>query len=137
MITKRLNNLGKLGLKIEDKILNLQPLKTEKGMNLERLRSLEQYAREDPMDPFPRYALALEWVTTDPKKAEQLFAQLLIDHPDYLPVYYHAAHLYVASRDPVKAKGILEKGIQLARDTGDPKAQAELQSLLGEVEDRE
>jgi hypothetical protein len=102
-------------------------------MNLERLQLLEQYAREDPMDPFPRYALALEWVSTDPKKAGQLFAQLLIDHPHYLPVYYHAAHLHVISGDQVNAKLILEKGILLARDIGTAKTLAELKGLLDEI----
>ena len=102
-------------------------------MNVKRLQLLEQYAREDPMDPFPRYALALEWVSSDPKKAEQLFAQLLIDHPHYLPVYYHAAHLHVISGDEVKAKLILEKGILLARDIGNAKTLAELKGLLDEI----
>jgi hypothetical protein len=102
-------------------------------MNLERLQLLEQYAREDPMDPFPRYALALEWVSTDPEKAGQLFAQLLIDHPHYLPVYYHAAHLCLTTSDPARAKLILEKGIQLARDVGNTKTGAELKGLLDEI----
>ena len=102
-------------------------------MNLERLQLLEQYAKEDPMDPFPRYALALEWVSSDPKKAEQLFAQLLIDHPYYLPVYYHAGHLHVISDNLVKAKIILEKGIQLARDIADTKTLSELKGLLDEI----
>ena len=102
-------------------------------MNLERLQLLEQYAREDPMDPFPRYALALEWVTTDPKKAGQSFDQLLIDHPHYLPVYYHAAHLHILSSDLVNAKLILEKGILLARDLGNSKTGAELKGLLDEI----
>ncbi|HMI67432.1 MAG TPA: hypothetical protein VK517_15425 [Cyclobacteriaceae bacterium] len=102
-------------------------------MNLERLQLLEQYAREDPMDPFPRYALALEWVTSDPKKAEQCFDQLLIDHPHYLPVYYHAAHLHILSSDLVNAKLILEKGILLARDLGNSKTGAELKGLLDEI----
>jgi hypothetical protein len=103
-------------------------------MNLARLKRLEQYAEEDPKDPFPKYAIALEWVTTDPEKAAKLFAQLLIDHPYYLPVYYHYAHLQVLSGDLANAKIILEKGIQLARDIGDNKAGAELKGLLEEVE---
>src|SRR5467141_4144694 len=102
-------------------------------MNLERLQLLEQYAREDPMDPFPRYALALEWVSTDPKKAGQLFAQLLIDHPHYLPVYYHAARLCLTTGDPTRARLILEKGIQLARDVGNTKTGAELKELMDEI----
>ena len=102
-------------------------------MNLARLKRLEQYAEEDPKDPFPRYAIALEWVNNDPKKAAKLFAQLLIDHPYYLPAYYHAGHLEVISGNLPNAKIILENGIQLARDIGDNKAGAELKGLLEEI----
>jgi hypothetical protein len=98
-------------------------------MNLARLRLLEQYAKEDPSDPFPHYALALEWVTTEPRKAGKLFSQLLHDHPDYLPAYYHAAHLQIASGNLPEAKVILEKGIPLATASGDKKTLAELKGL--------
>ena len=99
-------------------------------MNLDRLRQLEQYAKEDPDDPFPRYALALEWMHSDSKKALELFAQVLRDHPDYLPAYYHAGQLTLDAGDSPGAKLILEKGILLAAATGDPKTKAELSTLL-------
>lgn len=102
-------------------------------MNLERLQLLEQYAREDPTDPFPRYALGLEWMKSDPQKAARIFAQLLIEHPDYLPVYYHAGHLHMTSGDRINARVVLEKGIRLATATRDVKTLAELQTLLEEI----
>ena len=101
-------------------------------MNLERLKLLEQYAREDPNDPFPIYALALEWVNSDPQKAEELFNKLLTDHADYLPVYYHAGQFYLAAGDKAKAMGILEIGIQKTKDAGEWKTLAELKSLYDE-----
>ncbi len=103
-------------------------------MNLERLKLLEQYAREDPTDPFPIYALALEWVKTDPPKAKELFDTILAHHPNYLPVYYHAGHFYITLGDLPKAKHILETGIQKTNISGDKKALAELQSMYDELD---
>ena len=103
-------------------------------MNLARLKLLEQYAKDDPNDPFPIYALALEWMKMDPPKAEELFDTLLTNHPDYLPVYYHAGKIYITSGDLPKAKHILETGIQKTRASGDRKALAELQSLYDELD---
>jgi predicted Zn-dependent protease len=103
-------------------------------MNTERLRMLEQYAKEDPDDPFPSYAMALEWVTNDPAKAMELFDQLLSVHPDYLPVYYHAGHLLFQSGDSVKAKIIIETGIRKTKAAGDLKALAELKTLYDEID---
>ena len=100
--------------------------------NLERLKLLEQYAREDPNDPFPIYALALEWVNSNPQKAEDLFDKLLKDHADYLPVYYHAGQFFLAAGDKTKAMRILETGIQKTKKTGDSKGLAELKSLVDE-----
>ena len=103
-------------------------------MNLARLQLLEQYAREDPNDPFPRYALALEWVTSDPEKADGMFASILTDHPGYLPVYYHAAHLKITLGKVPEATLILEKGIQLATASRENKTKAELAALLDGIE---
>ena len=103
-------------------------------MNLERLKWLEQYAKDDPNDPFPIYALALEWMKMDPPKARELFDTLLTNHPDYLPVYYQAGSIYIASGDLLKAKLILETGIQKTKAAGDRKALAELHSLYDELD---
>ena len=102
--------------------------------NLERLKLLEQYAQEDPNDPFPIYALALEWVNFNPQKAEDLFNKLLKDHADYLPVYYHAGQFFLAAGDKTKAMHILETGIRKTKATGDLKALAELRSLYDDSE---
>lgn len=102
-------------------------------MNLERLKLLEQYAREDPNDPFPMYALALEWVNIDPPRAKELLDTLLTDHPDYLPVYYHAGRVYLLMGEPEKAKSILDMGIQKTQSAGETKALAELRMMREEI----
>ena len=101
-------------------------------MNSDRLKWLEQYAVEDPGDPFPVYALALEWLRKDPAKAKQLFDKVLAHHPDYLPVYYHAGNLYITMGDIARGTEILETGILKTKASGDWKALAELQTLYDE-----
>ena len=52
---------------------------------MNRLEQLRQFAAEEPHDPFNHYALALEYLKTNPREAENLFEQLLQQHPEYLP----------------------------------------------------
>lgn len=101
-------------------------------MNSDRIRLLEHYASEDPNDPFPVYALGLEFVNKHPEKAKTLFSRLMREHPDYVPVYYHAALL---APSPAERKSIVNRGISAASAAGDQKAVAELKSLIEEGDD--
>ena len=99
-------------------------------MNSGRIQILEQYAKEDPNDPFPVYALGLELAEDNPARAKELFSQVMDQHPDYVPVYYHAALLAITQSEPERARVIAEKGIEKAKAASDGKAVAELRSLL-------
>src|SRR5580704_3630042 len=99
-------------------------------MNSNRLKMLEKFMEEEPDDPFPVYALALEHLPVDQQKAKQLFDRLLDQHPDYIPTYYHAGNLYWTEGNPEKAIRILEKGITISRTAGDTKTTQEIQGLL-------
>jgi tetratricopeptide (TPR) repeat protein len=99
-------------------------------MNEQRVRQLELYLREDPHDPFPRYALALELMQENPRRAEELLQQLLQLHPDYIPTYYHAGQFYIAHGNLPVARKIVETGKQKAEAGGDRKTAAELGTLL-------
>lgn len=103
-------------------------------MDQGRIKMLQEYAKEDPDDPFPPYALALELLPTDPLQAKELFDKVLLRHPGYLPVYYHAGHYYITAGNTAKASMILEAGIALAASTGDLKTRAELQSLVDTID---
>ncbi len=91
-------------------------------------------AREDPSDPFPPYALALELLTTDPNRSTEILHEILTRHPKYLPTYYQLARLLVEQGLASQAVPILQQGARLAAETGDKKTQNELQGLLDEVE---
>ncbi len=65
---------------------------------------------EDPTDPFNRYALALELAKSDKQKAKEVFDQLILFNPDYVPAYYQAALLYIELSLDEEATKIVEAG---------------------------
>jgi Tfp pilus assembly protein PilF len=103
-------------------------------MNSERIKMLEQFVTEDPVDPFNRYALALELAKTDKQKAKEIFDQLIQADPDYVPSYYQAALLYLELTLNEEATKIIEAGIVQAKKQNNLKAASELKGLLDEME---
>lgn len=96
-------------------------------MNNDRIQQLIRFIEEEPGDPFNVYALAMEYVNGQPARAQPYFNQLLTDHPDYLPTYYHAAALCADLNERERAAVLYEKGIRLARAQNNPKTLLELQ----------
>ncbi len=103
-------------------------------MNQSRIDLLEKFISEDPSDPFNYYALALEYLQTNPAKAAELFDVVLINHPEYLPVYYTAGTFYADQANDLKALGILAKGTELAKRKSDFKTLRELQNAIQNLE---
>jgi tetratricopeptide (TPR) repeat protein len=102
-------------------------------MNNERIKSLEQWMKEDPSDPFNKYGLAIELLQSQPERAALLFRELLTNYPDYLPTYYMAASFFSYQGDQGQAIKILEDGIKLAERQNNEKALRELKSALEEL----
>ena len=97
-------------------------------MHAERISQLKKFLEDDPNDPFLLYALATEYVKEAPQTALTYFEQLLQDHPDYVPTYYHAAALYAELDLQDKAEETYQTGIQKAQLAGDSHALRELQT---------
>lgn len=93
----------------------------------ERIQQLIRFAEQEPDEPFNIYALALEYVNTQPGQARACFDQLLHSHPTYLPTYYHAAALFAALGERDKATELYQKGIVLAQAQNKQKTLLELQ----------
>lgn len=96
--------------------------------NLGRLQLLIQFTKEEPENPFNWYALALEYMNSDPGETDAIFNQLLKSHPDYLPTYYTSAQFFAEQNQLEKAKEIFEKGIELAGKLKEEKAFKELKN---------
>ena len=106
-------------------------------MNQERIDQLTQFVQEEPGNPFNVYGLAMEFMDSQPKQARVYFDQLLAEHPDYLPTYYHAAALYTNLDERDKAAELYEKGIALAQAQRNEKTLQELQRAQQAFEDDE
>jgi tetratricopeptide (TPR) repeat protein len=99
-------------------------------MNQSRIDLLEKFVLEDPSDPFNHYALALEYLQTNPAKATELFDKILNNYPEYLPVYYTAGTFFADQANDLKALDILTKGTELAKRKSDFKTLRELLSAI-------
>ncbi len=95
-------------------------------MNPERVEKLKNYSKNNPDDPFPKYALAMEYLGQNNELVTDLFTELLEDHPDYLPTYYHAAIHFSELGEIEIAKELFTKGIELSKD--DAKTKRELEN---------
>lgn len=93
---------------------------------MSRIDQLKQFIMEDPADPFPRYALALEYLHDDAPRAREVFRELLIKFPEYLPTYYPAAQASAEAGDDSEAARLYQVGITLAAKLGERKTEAEL-----------
>jgi hypothetical protein len=101
-------------------------------MSSNLLSQLEKFYNEEPGDPFNVYALALEYQKHDQAKACELFDELLIKHPSYIPSYYHAAKLFETLGLRDKAIKTFQTGIMKAKEANDLKTARELKSAYDE-----
>ncbi len=97
-------------------------------MNNSRIIQLKKFLEESPDDPFIHYGLALEFQKSDTAEALKKYDELLQKFPDYLPTYYHAAHLFWESELHEKAEEIFFRGIALAEKQGDQNTLRELRN---------
>ncbi len=102
---------------------------------MDRLALLQDFLRDDPDDPFTRFAMAQEHAKRgDAASALGVYQALVRDRPDYVGTYYHLGALYRALGRDGDARDTLRAGIQAATAAGDAHARAELQSALLEAE---
>ncbi len=102
---------------------------------MSRFEQLLAFHREDPDDPFVRFALAREHQRTgETQQALGYFEGLVADHPDYVGTYYHLGKLYEGLRRKSDALRTYRAGVREAGNAGDAHARAELQSALLEAQ---
>lgn len=97
-------------------------------MQAERIKFLLEQIASDPEEPFNYYALAIEFKDNHQNTALEYFEKLLLEFPEYLPTYYHAASLYFETNQNKEAKKTYILGIKLAEKLNKEKALRELKS---------
>jgi tetratricopeptide (TPR) repeat protein len=100
----------------------------DKNLMNSRIIQLLDFLKEDPSDPFTKYALAIEYLNSDKTQSLGYFKDLLDNHPEYIGTYYHAAGLYAELEETEMAKLIYEKGIKEAEKQKNTHALRELKT---------
>lgn len=104
-------------------------------MKTRRIEQLKAFIEQDPKDPFPRYAMALELdAGGDTPGAVSILEDLLARAPRYVATYQLLGTVYQKQGAIAKAKAILRAGITAARQEGDPHAAGEMTEALEELE---
>jgi tetratricopeptide (TPR) repeat protein len=96
-----------------------------------RIELLRGFIAQRPSDPFPKYALAMEYKNAgDLAAAWETFSSLIAAHGEYVAAYLHAGNTLVALGRREDARAIYEQGIAACGRVGDGHAQGELQGAL-------
>jgi tetratricopeptide (TPR) repeat protein len=96
---------------------------------MDRLSMLLNLVTTKPSDPFPRYGLAMEYKKLGRNDdAVQAFAELAEHHPKYVPGYLMHGNLLESMGRRADARGVYERGLEVASAAGDDHAESELRS---------
>jgi tetratricopeptide (TPR) repeat protein len=103
-------------------------------MAFSRIDALLGFIQQKPQDPFPRYALALEYKNTGRlDEARATFDALMSAHPDYTAAYLHAGNTLVALGLRDDARAIYQRGVDVCVRRGDTHARGELEGALASL----
>jgi tetratricopeptide (TPR) repeat protein len=96
-----------------------------------RIDALLAFIAQKPNDPFPRYALALEYKNGGRlDDAWKTFEALMAAQPDYTAAYLHAGNTLVALGRKADAGDVYRRGIEVCQRRGDTHARGELEGAL-------
>jgi tetratricopeptide (TPR) repeat protein len=105
-------------------------------MQISRLEKLLEFIKNEPEDPFLKYALATEYLRINQTdKALEYYEDLVNNHHDYVGTYYHLGKLYEALGRKQDAITTYETGMTVARDKRDNHSFSELKGVYDELTD--
>jgi Tfp pilus assembly protein PilF len=100
-------------------------------MGSARVDALREFIRQRPTDPFPRYALALEYKNGGQlEEARALLEELMATSPEYTAAYLHAGNVLVSLGRHDDARGVFQRGIAACLRGADAHARSELETAL-------
>src|ERR1700743_3443841 len=103
-------------------------------MQNSRLEKLLEFIKNEPDDPFLKYALATEYLRLNQTDtALQYYEDLTANHPNYVGTYYHLGKLYEALNRKSDAIATYETGMKTAKAQRDNHAFSELQAVYREA----
>ena len=100
-------------------------------MSTDRLETMRQFADQQPGNPFPRYALAMELRSGSRlDEAADTLRMLTRDLPGYVPAWLQLGMLLDQLGLVDEARAVLTAGIERAREAGNAHALGEMQGVL-------
>jgi cytochrome c-type biogenesis protein CcmH/NrfG len=100
-------------------------------MSTDRLEAMRQFAAQQPGNPFPRYALAMELRSAGrTEDAADALRSLTADLPTYVPAWLQLGMLLDQLALVDEARTVLTQGIEQARAAGNAHALGEMQGVL-------
>jgi tetratricopeptide (TPR) repeat protein len=101
---------------------------------MSRIEALVGFIEQNPQDPFPRYALALEYKNGGRlDDARATFEALMGAHPEYTPAYLHAGNTVLALGLRDEARAVYQRGVEACVRKGDAHARGELEGALASL----
>lgn len=101
---------------------------------MDRIEQLKKFIEQDPKEPFPRYALALELKGRGEADAAAIELQQLIERaPDYLAAYLQLGMLLQTLNRAEEARRVFRSGQEVARRKGDAHTLGELTQALESI----
>lgn len=97
----------------------------------DRISTFKIHIAQTPDDPFPRYALAMEYRSLGQlDKAKLVFRDLMSQFPDYVPTYLMYGSTLIELGEKDTAMSTFTQGIEVAGRKRDAHAKNELQDAL-------
>jgi predicted Zn-dependent protease len=101
---------------------------------MSRIDTLKGFIAKKPSDPFPQYALALEYKNAGRlDEAEQTFDALMQAHPTYTAAYLHAGNTLVELKRVEDARAVYTRGVTACISAGDAHARGEIEGALASL----
>ncbi len=105
-------------------------------MTINRLERLLEFSKNEPNDPFLKYALATEYLRlNNTEEALRYYLDLVDKHTDYIGTYYHLGKLYEQLGQQDDALRVYEQGIEVAKRIKDQHALSELMGVYNSLQD--
>lgn len=105
-------------------------------MTINRLERLLEFFKNEPNDPFLKYALATEYLRlNNTEEALGFYLDLVAKHTDYIGTYYHLGKLYEQLGQQNDALKVYEQGIDVAKRIKDQHALSELLGVYNSLQD--
>ena len=96
-----------------------------------RILALLEFIKDDPDDASAKYMLSLEYIKADKfQDALQWMSAIHMEHPQYLPNYYHYGKLLERLSILEKATEIYTEGMAVAREQNDQHTFMELKGAF-------